>query len=161
MIVGTIHTIQNEMLLYPAAIQKGIQYLLSANLDELQPGTIYPIEGDAIFAKASEYMTEPVSQRAAERHEKFIDIQYILSGSEKIGIGRVETAGPVKEAALASKDFMKYNTIDDEVFVTLTPGTFVICYPWDVHRANCNPENVPVHVKKILVKVAVDSLQQP
>ncbi|MCF0152878.1 MAG: YhcH/YjgK/YiaL family protein [Megasphaera sp.] len=161
MIVGTIHTIQNEMLLYPKAIQKGIQYLLSAKLDELQPGNIYPIEGDAIFAKASDYMTEPASQRAAERHEKFIDIQYILSGSEKIGIGRVETAGPVKEDALASKDFMKYNTIDDEVFVTLTPGTFVICYPWDVHRANCNPENGPVHVKKILVKVAVDSLQQP
>ncbi|WP_296915075.1 YhcH/YjgK/YiaL family protein, partial [uncultured Megasphaera sp.] len=159
--VGTIHTIQNEMLLYPKAIQKGIQYLLSAKLDELQPGNIYPIEGDAIFAKASDYMTEPASQRAAERHEKFIDIQYILSGSEKIGIGRVETAGPVKEDALASKDFMKYNTIDDEVFVTLTPGTFVICYPWDVHRANCNPENGPVHVKKILVKVAVDSLQQP
>lgn len=83
MIVGTIHTIQNEMLLYPAAIQKGIQFLLSAKLDELQPGTIYPIEGEAVFAKASTYMTEEVSQRAAERHEKYIDIQYILSGSEK------------------------------------------------------------------------------
>lgn len=159
MIVGTIHTIQNEMLLYPAAIQKGIQFLLSAKLDELQPGTIYPIEGEAVFAKASTYMTEEVSQRAAERHEKYIDIQYILSGSEKIGIGRVETAGSVKEDALASKDFMKYDTIEDEVFVTLTPETFVVCYPWDVHRANCNPGDVPVQVKKVLVKVAVDSLQ--
>ena len=64
-----------------------------------------------------------------------------------------------KKLKLSYQEQREYDTIEDEVFVTLTPGTFVVCYPWDVHRANCNPGDVPVQVKKVLVKVAVDSLQ--
>lgn len=161
MLVGNIQTINNELLLYPTAIQKGIQYLLSAPLDTLQPGSVYPIDGDRIYAKVSDYMTEAADKRLAERHEKFIDIQYILSGSEKIGIGHVDAAATAQIDELAGKDFVKYDTIKDEIFITLPAGSFVLCYPWDVHRANCNPEDKPVHVRKILIKVAVDLLRQP
>lgn len=161
MIVGNIHTIKNELQLYPESIQQGIRYLLAGDFEALKPGVIHPIDGESVYAKSSDYMTQDIAERPAERHAKYIDIQYIRSGSERIGIGSLEHVGDVKEDALASKDFMKYDTMKDEVFITLTEGTFVICYPWDVHRANCNADDKPVHVEKILVKVAVDSLQQP
>jgi YhcH/YjgK/YiaL family protein len=158
MIVGNLKSIEKELRYYPRGIQVGIQFLLSHDLMALQTGELYPIEGDKIFAKISEYDTNPKEERQAERHEKYIDIQCIAGGSEMIGAGLLDNVGNVTMDKMETNDAMKYADMQDDVIVTLTPGTFAIYFPWDIHRANCNPGLESVHVKKVLVKVAMDTL---
>lgn len=158
MIVGNLETIQQELTLYPKAIRKGLEYLLSNAWADLPIGGPYAIDGDRIFAKISEYTTEDASKRQVERHEKYVDIQCVVKGSEKIGIGIIKHVGAVTVDKLVENDVMKYADMKDEISVILHEGDFVICFPWDIHRANCNPENEAVPVKKVLVKVAVDAL---
>ncbi len=158
MIVGNLETIQQELTLYPNGIRKGLEYLLSNAWANLPVGGPYPIDGDKIFAKISEYTTEDATKRQVERHEKYVDIQCIVQGSEKIGIGSIERVGTITVDKLVENDIMKYSDMKDRLSVILQEGDFAICFPWDVHRANCNPEDKPVHVKKVLIKVAMDTL---
>ena len=160
MIIGNLKTIQEELSFYPQAIQKGLSWLLTQDLEALPVGGPYEIDGTDVFAKVSEYMTQDASLRQAERHEKYIDIQCVAAGSERIGIGRRETVGAITQNTMAEKDAEKYADMKDEIFVDLTAGTFALCFPWDVHRANCSPAAGDVHVKKVLVKVAVSALQK-
>lgn len=45
-----------------------------------------------------------------------------------------------------------------ETRVHLTPGSFVICFPEDLHRPLCSGPEGPVQLKKAVVKVPVDAL---
>lgn len=158
MIIGNLKTIDKELKFYPRGIRKGLEFLITQPLVDLEVGKVYPIEGDKIFAKVSEYETEEKKLRRAERHEKFIDIQCIAAGAEKIGTGRIENTGSISEDNLIQNDAVKYKDMQDDLFVTLYAGTFAIYFPWDVHRANCNPAHTSVKVKKVLVKVSMDTL---
>lgn len=161
MILGNLHTIEKELRLYPAAIQQGIRFLLEQPLAELPVGK-QVIDGEKIYAKTAAYETEPQEKRRPERHEKYIDIQCIVSGSEKIGLGIMENAGPVDTDKLASADILYYGSHDgmtDESFITLEAGQLAVFFPWDVHRPNCNAADAAAAVKKVVVKVAMDALK--
>lgn len=158
MIIGNLKTIEQEMNFYPAAIQQGLQFLLTNDLAALENGT-YPIDENKIFAKVASYETEPIEKRRPERHEKYIDIQYIAKGREQIGTGSIADAGEVDTDKLAAGDILYYQGMrQGEWFVTLTGGIFAIYFPWDVHRPNCQAADIAEQVKKIVVKVAMNTL---
>ena len=158
MIIGNLKTIEEEMNFYPVAIQQGLQFLLTNDLAVLENGT-YSIDENKLFAKVASYATEPAEKRRPERHEKYIDIQCMVKGRERIGTGSIANAAEVDTDKLAASDILYYRGIQqDEWFVTLTEGMFAIYFPWDVHRPNCQAADIAEQVKKIVVKVAMNTL---
>ena len=155
MIAGNLHTIGQELSMYPAAIQQGLNFLLEHDLADLPAGR-HEIDGQRVFAKVSCYDAEPVTQRRPERHEDYIDIQCIVMGEEKIGVCSMDDIHQVDSDKLASNDILYYQATEkpaEEMWLTLPAGGLAIFFPWDVHRPNCQAgENTAV--KKIVVKVA-------
>lgn len=132
-------------------IQKAIEYISNANWEELTLGT-YQIENNEIYVMISEYDTKSVEDVLWEAHKKYIDIQYMIKGSEKMGYTNVENIKTTVEYD-AEKDIL-FGTSNGD-FVTVQEGMFIIFTPQDGHMPSINIEKSE-RVKKVVVKVIVD-----
>ncbi len=157
-ITGYLSNVKQEMMFYPRGLQLGFKFLLEKDLSALALGQ-HEIEGKRIYATVSEYETEPKEKRRPERHEKYLDIQYVCSGQERIGCGPLAAAGIVTENCLDSRDVIFYQMITNEADHILLPGMFAVYFPWDVHRPNCSTDSRTSKIRKIVVKVAMGELE--
>ena len=66
-------------------LTKGLQLLRERDLSALEPGR-YEGDGDDLYFMVQSYQTKEQND-TPEAHEKYIDIQYMLSGEELIGVG--------------------------------------------------------------------------
>lgn len=132
---------------------KAFTFLRSNDLNSLEIKR-YDIDGDNLFATVSEYITRDEEEVNFEAHRKYIDIQYIISGSEKMSVAPLESRNEVLSPYDDSKDieFMTVNESSDHI---ATPEKFFIFFPDDAHRPTVKVnENSPV--KKIVLKVGVE-----
>lgn len=149
--------IKNAKLYFPLGekIQKALQYLTETNFSTIEPGK-YEIDGENIFALVQEYNTKPLSAGKWEAHRKYIDIQYIASGREKIGVSEFEKVIIIEDYN-EDKDYAFYK--GDGNYLLVDEGYFTIFYPTDVHMPGLSI-NIPKQVKKIVVKVSVDNVKE-
>lgn len=120
------------------------------DLAELPSGK-YDIGNRGVFALVSEYKTKEITQCFIECHRKYIDIQMILTGREKIGVCNKKDCA--EEAYIDDRDFQK---LHGEVgFINLTPGMFAIFFPHDGHMPQAQYADKPETVKKIVIKAPV------
>ncbi|MGV8095497.1 MAG: YhcH/YjgK/YiaL family protein [Mangrovibacterium sp.] len=110
----------------------------------------YALKGDETVAVISEYQTKKIEEAKWESHRKFIDLQYIISGEEKMGVL------PLKKAILSSdyqedKDVIFFGEQDGEYYVA-NPDIFFLFFPDDVHRP-CIHTGDSRPVKKLVVKI--------
>jgi YhcH/YjgK/YiaL family protein len=123
-------------------------YLKKTDVANLAAGK-YPIDGDNIFALVQENQLKP-GEGVFEAHRKYVDVQVILSGSERFGYANLAGVKVTKD----------YDDKDDYLlgdgkgtFFVVPEGNFVIFYPHDAHMPGGAPGNDPVKVKKVVVKV--------
>lgn len=131
-------------------VAKAIKYLQENDLSNFEPGR-YTIEGDEIYFMVSQYETKPLVDCKPETHRKYIDIQYILEGSELMGYQPLEGQQPSIE----------YNPVKDVEFYALKTdlfevkaGMFAIFFAQDIHQP-CVMAGSPKTVKKVVVKVMI------
>ncbi len=131
------------------AFAKGFAFIERAKKENLAVGK-YEIDGDNVFAMVQEYNSKLPSVAKTESHEKYIDIQYILSGMEAMYALDVEKL-TVKERP-EGKDAIFYE--DHELFSRLVLGAdeFAIFYPGEGHKPGVAFDE-PVPVRKVVVKV--------
>lgn len=134
---------------YPEAIQKALDFLAKEETASLPVGR-YEIEGDDIFVLIQDQTTAAPSEKKAESHRIYIDIQYLFSGEEMQGYAVLEPG--VKGDEPAGKDNIYYPEVKDEQFVHLKPGDFTIYFTNDIHRPNC-AESEPCNIHKAVVKI--------
>lgn len=145
MIKGNISNIENLSNL-PEVIINGLNYIKNANFSSLKDGKIF-IDGENMFVNIQTYMTKDDANY--EAHRKYADIQYMISGSEKIGVTDYKTCSTV----------IAYDEANDIEFlsgagkdVVLKEGEFVILYPEDAHKPSISI-NESTQVRKAVVKV--------
>jgi biofilm protein TabA len=127
---------------------KAFAYMKNNDLNSIAVGK-YPIDGDNVFASVTEDATKDFDKTNWESHKKYIDIQYVILGEEKIGVYPVAKATVTKEYD-EKKDAANY-TAEGEIY-NATPGTFFIFFPSDAHRPNITPGGNKKD-KKIVIKV--------
>ena len=114
----------------------------------------YDIDGDNLYAPVSEYLTKNIEDAKFEAHQKYIDIQYVISGTELMSVAPLSMKKDV---------LVPYDSIKDVGFMTVakssdyiaTPERFFIFFPSDIHRPSVRVGDYS-QVKKIVVKVKVD-----
>jgi len=132
---------------------KAFKFLKESDLQNMELKR-YDLDGNNLYVLLSEYMSKNEEDARYEAHRKYLDIQYVVSGKELIGI-----------APLAQmKDILEpYSEVKDIMFMTVNPGTdykampdrFFIFFPEDLHRPGLKDgENSPV--RKAVVKVKID-----
>ena len=131
-------------------IYEGLKFLKNATPDlacgvhEINP---------RVKAIVSEYETKPINENGYEAHKKFIDIQYLLRGTEKnccLPLERLKETKPYKEEI----DAAFYITDNQTQELTLGDGYFAIYYPQDGHMPCLCAIRIET-VKKVVVKVEI------
>lgn len=158
MISGHLLNMRNEMTLYPVPLRRGLKFLIETDLSTLALGR-HEIEDSKIYAMVAEYETQPKEQRRPEAHEKYLDIQYICSGQEMIGSGPLTKVSAIDEDCLKTRDVIFYKGIEGETEIILSSGMFAVYFPWDAHRPNCRVEGKIGKIRKVVVKIAMSTLE--
>ena len=128
-------------------------FLVKAVSENLPSGR-YDIDGDSVFAFIQEY--ESKTESSFEAHKKYIDIQFIVFGTEVIYSGEIDNF-TVKAEYDAEKDIMFLNDYNKAVKLVLSDGEYGIFFPWDAHKPGLCFDGKPDNVKKIVVKVKYDA----
>ncbi len=132
---------------------KAFAFLKNSDLSTLELKR-YDIDDDNVYAPVSEYITKNEADARYEAHQKYIDIQYVVSGKELIGIAPMSSKTEVLEPYDAAKDIEFLNVSGGENLNAM-PDRFFIFFPEDAHRPGLKDgENSPV--RKVVVKVKVD-----
>lgn len=125
-----------------------LEFLQNTDLKSLENGK-YPIQGEDIYIIVQEYETKPEKDGQLEAHKKYTDIQYIITGQEKLGYINIDKFSP--------KTF--YDTDKDIIFgggncdfIKANEGDFLIFTPQDAHMP-CISINESLQVKKAVIKI--------
>lgn len=152
MIVGDIRHFEEEKHVYPAAVRKGIEHILNGRLADRAPGT-YELDGRLMFALVQEMQTRPADELRFESHATYVDIQFLVSGEERIEALKHSAGLKIAENELETGDIVFYEPDSAKATsIMLNPGQFAVFYPSDVHRPCCIAEK-PEPIKKIVIKI--------
>jgi biofilm protein TabA len=127
-------------------------FLKRDDLAELAVGQIL-LDGQNVIANVQQYDTSKAEDLKFEAHNRYFDIQYVISGQELIGM--VD-----REKLTACGDFDERNDVifykDPEISgnVLLLSGDFVVIAPEEAHKPRCIAGE-SISVKKIVLKVRV------
>lgn len=135
-------------------LEKASDFVDNFNKNNLPDGT-YEIDGERLFAMVQSYRTkQQTPEMMFEAHKKYIDLQYIVSGIEKIRWAKLDNIELVEEKYSAGGDIAFYegNAAFD---FTLTKNTFLLLYPCDAHLPGLSADK-DVNVKKIVFKIIAD-----
>jgi YhcH/YjgK/YiaL family protein len=123
------------------------RYLQKTDFSKIEPGR-YEIDGTDLFALIQQYDPKIREKGRWEAHRKYIDVQYVLSGSELFGYAPLERLNSV--AYDEAKDFHELKGDGD--FLQVPAETFLILFPQDAHMPGiAGPASR--FVKKIVVKI--------
>ena len=130
--------------------QAAYKWLAETDLDNTPAGS-YPI-CEGVPANVQEYTTFPASEGAFETHDKFFDIQYVISGKEQFGVCKRE--GLVLKEDHPENDLKFYEEPAMSGTVLLLPGDMIVVAPEDAHKPRC-AAGEPEFFRKVVVKVKV------
>lgn len=141
----------NANIYYPVSekIKMGLEWLKTADTKNITDGRYY-IHGEGIYANVQSYETK--SNADFEAHRRYIDIQYIASGIEKIEVADYSCCTTLKEYDESNDiEFLLCNKNTSSV--ALNEGEFMILFPHDAHKPSLIYER-KIPVKKIVLKIA-------
>jgi YhcH/YjgK/YiaL family protein len=135
------------------ALHKGFvlafEFLRRSDLQKL-PEDTYEIDGERVYAMVAKDPGRKREDALLEAHEKYIDIQLVLAGTDTMGW---------KPKSLCQQPVEGYNSEADIQFFEDEPdawlptpsGTFAIFFPEDAHM----PLISSGQIHKVVVKIAV------
>ncbi len=156
MLFGNVNTESFEHL-HPV-LKKACEFLKNTNFESMEPQKI-EIDGDNMFAILSEPSSDFYKNRRVEAHNKYIDIQFSVSGNEIIGSGVKNDSLKAIEDKLEEKDVIFYDNAINEELLVMEKGSFAIFFPSDLHRPNCCTDENPTQIKKVVVKIKYELLK--
>jgi YhcH/YjgK/YiaL family protein len=128
---------------------KAFAFLKEHDLKNLAKGK-YPIDGDNVFASVTEDPSKDFDKTNWESHRKYIDVQCVIIGEEKMGKWPVAVVTSITKPYDETKDVANYTAPGK--FYVIPEGTFIIFFPGEAHRPNITPGGNKV-VKKLVIKV--------
>lgn len=157
MFYGALSEWQRDKTYLPAAFDKAFALLRDKDPAALPDGR-HEIDADAVFALVQAPFTEPETRRRFEAHAKFFDIQLLIFGEEKQLYAPNSAGTDITEDALAERDVIFYTRPAAYNSVTLTPMTYAVYAPGELHAPNCDASIPGCGLKKIVFKIRKDAV---
>ncbi|MBN6075236.1 YhcH/YjgK/YiaL family protein [Aggregatibacter actinomycetemcomitans] len=152
MIIGDL-TRADVKLGLPPVIAQICDYLNELDLTALTNG--HHDITDQIYMNVMEFDTVPANNKQAELHQKYLDIQVLISGAESIDYGVTSPDLSQYTDYNDTDDYQLCPVIEQQNTLTLRPKMFVVFYPYEPHRPGCNVNGQAVKLKKLVVKIPV------
>lgn len=149
MIYDSLKHLEAYRGIHPGVI-RGLELLRSTDFSAMEDGR-HEINGERLFFLLQSYETAPAND-TPEAHRKYIDIQYLISGQERIGVGPLEEmTGEVESRP--EGDIWFYNGPLSEIL--LAGDKFAVLWPGDAHAPCIAVDGKPAPCRKCVVKVRV------
>ena len=128
-------------------VRRAIEWAREHDLAALPNGR-NDIDGDALYVNVAEYDSKPFADCKFEAHKRYIDVQVVAAGIERID-----------SQVLAKCDAGEYDESGDFMLLEgtqaiLEPGSFAVYFPDDAHKPGIAIDQ-PSRNKKCVFKVLV------
>jgi YhcH/YjgK/YiaL family protein len=133
---------------------KAFEFLLRPDLKEL-PVEKYEIDGEHVYAMVSKDTGRKKEDALLETHEKYIDIQLVLAGTDDMG-WRPKSLCKRPSDEYDQKTDVQYFVDRPDTWLAIGSGAFAIFFPEDAHM----PLISSGQIHKVVVKVAADPTQK-
>lgn len=128
---------------------KAFEFLSRLDVKELEPQK-YEIDGECVFAIVAKDMGRKKEEALLETHEKYIDIQFVLTGTDNMGWKSKESCKLPSIEYDEAKDIQLFKD-EPDTFINVKSGTFAIFFPEDAHLPLISDDII----HKVVVKIAV------
>jgi YhcH/YjgK/YiaL family protein len=148
---GHLDNWDKEKHAYPNAVRLVMEHIRSLDFSRVADGK-YELEDGLIRVAIKETTTRPKEAQKAETHRTYTDVQFVISGEEKIGVAPWSSSQTVIRDELDTRDVAFYEPVRDEIELIQRPGMFAVFFPTDIHRSCCNVAQ-EAHVRRMVVKI--------
>jgi YhcH/YjgK/YiaL family protein len=128
--------------------KKALEYIVACDFSQMDAGR-YDIEGDDIFALVQNYTSKNHEDGRMEAHQKYIDIQYVVEGNERIGLTDINDV-KISDIYDEEKDVEFYEGEYDSL--KAKANTFFIFEPGELHMPGLIDEMAD-EMKKVVIKI--------
>ena len=128
-----VDRIEEQERYYPLHPDMELAFAFLAEAPDLEPGR-YELE-DGLFATVSEGDTRQMDTVVMEAHKNYIDLQYCISGGERMSWAHIQEPNP----STADPEHDNYFYTGNSTSVSIRPGMFYVMFPSDGHKAACHP----------------------
>ena len=132
------------------AFEKAFAFIRQDGLAEL-PADRYEIDGDHLFCMISKGPGRSRAEAKLEAHRKYIDIQYVIAGTDEMGFKPTADCKLTDTSYDADKDIEFFKDQPDS-WTEVPAGSFVIFFPQDAHA----PLVSSGEIHKVVLKIAVE-----
>jgi YhcH/YjgK/YiaL family protein len=138
-----------------ARIAVALDYLCGVQAARLSPGR-YELDGERLFAIVQRYQTKPLVEAAWEAHRRYLDVQYVAEGVERMGCAPLDPRLAIKQPYDAGRDVVFFDAWGD--LFEVAAGSFAVFGPRDVHAPGlvAGPSAEPADVLKVVVKCRIE-----
>ena len=158
MIFGNVRDLETTFAWLPKPLKTAVQHLKDTDFTALPVGN-YDLQGKDIYVQVFDATTKPIAETRAEVHRQYIDVQYSCNGKERMGFASDTGTLAVAEDLLEARDLLFYTGMENESTLTMTPGSFAVFFPSDVHRPGCLLDQSAT-VRKVVIKVRASLLSE-
>lgn len=159
MFIGQIANWVEQKPYLPKALALAFEEMLKHDLGQLADGNYDLKSVPGAFFVMQTGLTKGLGTTQAEVHRKFIDIQYLVTGKERLGMAHRQNGQRPTKDNLDTEDYALYAQPDHEFFVDLQAGQFIVFFPGEIHRPFlCYGDEDPSPIRKVVVKVPYDAV---
>jgi YhcH/YjgK/YiaL family protein len=148
MILDVLENAQRYLPLHSGFAQ-AFEFLSRSDLKELPVGR-HEIDGDRIYAVVAREPGRSKDDALLETHERYIDIQFIISGTDTMGWKPTLACKQPTQPYDPERDIQFFADKPD-AWVATHGGAFTIFFPEDAHM----PLISTGEIHKVVVKIAV------
>jgi YhcH/YjgK/YiaL family protein len=134
-------------------VAEALDFLTKTDLAALPSGKM-EIDGDKLFAVVQRYQGKPVAEAKWEYHEKYLDLQFVVTGDEIMGYAPWDGTLPVEMAYDPAKDAGLVKA--SGVMVPVSDGMFAVFAPRELHAPSLAANPARPDIFKIVMKCRWD-----
>lgn len=140
-----------KLKLYKEIPSEVVKFLSELDINNIKLGK--RVLSDSIYVNIEEYNTKNIEVANFESHDKYIDIQLLLEGSENIYYASRDNLS-VKVPYDETKDIAFYSdSIQCYPYIKLDGTNFMMIYPHEAHAPQVSSGNLSQKVLKVVVKI--------
>jgi biofilm protein TabA len=133
-----------------AVIAEALQALRQLTDEGVLPEGRVEIRGDQLYINFMSFDTKRQEEQIAEKHEKYLDIHYLIEGYEQIGWSPLQEGIIPSQSYDETDDYALYALQSDELILNVRPGMYAVFFPNDIHRPGMG-NGAPI--KKAVIKI--------
>lgn len=131
-------------------VAKAIDYVTKTDLTKLPLGRV-EVDGDDIYAAVHEYQTKLEADAKFEGHKTYVDLQIIVSGTERMDVADIEQL-TVNKPYNEKSDVWFFDRPAQVQKLIVSACEFTIFMPHDVHAPTIATDK-PEAVRKVVLKI--------